>query len=488
MSITPLLSADNFTFTQIPSNTYTQNVTSNCLFVFNTTLVQYVKFVLTLTGPVPGVNPSSNTQSYQFGFSDISFFLNSYDTAASESLISKPISVIDSTTGQPVSFSKITLNACERVELNTSINYSVTPSNDPTVPITGATAWLPIGSISQANPAAPVILDLGDYEDVQFGGNTIQTVIPSYDITNNLNPSNTFHLLSRGPDDTILDEIITATDTRYIFANANDRILNYQIKDSDYIGSGSGTGMEIDEKNVYMFRNVGAQGLDPTDSTTLVKGIQRGWNYSNGYYSTVVEVLNPEGVTIDFGDSSITLDGVSRNRKVFLAGKTLSTLGIHTIQVAQINWLNITPGLNSLSDHVIDTLYPHNHKLLIEGYLYGSNPTDNFRYTGVDTFAELQMKQVSIFDFIKNVDPAAERNYFALDRDASNTHTGSNASTIVFAVKSEDSYADFQNEQFVVRFKLINQRFSYLRFKAEFATTSSTITPALDSYMIKFAP
>ena len=124
--------------------------------------------------------------------------------------------------------------------------------------------------------------------------------------------------------------------------------------------------------------------------------------------------------------------------------------------------------------------------MLIEGYDYGTTyPTNSPKiYTGVDIFAENIMTQVSIFDIINNIQ-ADNYGAFAFDQDAPDSHTGGNSPTKVFVLKIDETNPDFQNERFMIRFTLVNQRQKYLRLRADFTTEDTQITPALHSYKIK---
>jgi len=52
-------------------------------------------------------------------------------------------------------------------------------------------------------------------------------------------------------------------------------------------------------------------------------------------------------------------------------------------------------------------------------------------------------------------------------------------------LKIDETNPDFQSEQFMIRFSLINQLRKYLRFRADLKTSNAEVTPALHSYKIK---
>ncbi len=491
MTITPLYSVDNFNFSQLPTNTYTQEIRGMGTFQFEEIQAKWIKFVLIKTGPDPVSNSSQSV--YQFGFKEIAFFAEGFDSDESQTLISEVLSV--PTAADPnevVEFSKVTVEVCERVETGTSINYFLTASNNPLLPVEDTTVWIPVMPIGRATGNQTRIIDFGDQEVITKGLEEIVTI--SHDAfsedTDLINPAAEFQLLSLDSDGTVLDETIEATERRYIFTNSQDRILNYQIKDSTYDGSGAGDALTVDEDSILIFRNVGEKGLTLEDNTSLVRDIQRGWKFEDPYYITIVEIQKPEGITIDFGDKSVIIDDIKYTNTVgpdILTGRSPLATGIHRIKVHKDNWLGISPDLTTLEEiKAEDTLYPYNHKLLIEGYDYPTNYSNNQEriYVGVEVFASELMKRVSVFDLAHSVN-ANQWNFYALDRDAPDTHTGGNESTRLFIVKVDENNPDFPNERFMIRFNLVNQRYKYLRFRADLTTTNKKVSPALDSYKIK---
>jgi len=157
--------------------------------------------------------------------------------------------------------------------------------------------------------------------------------------------------------------------------------------------------------------------------------------------------------------------------------------------------LTTVSGLASLK--TADSLYPYNHRYLVEGLAYPSAypSTDEQTYRGFDIIAEHFMKEVSPFDLISNV---ASNDYskFALDKDVADTGrlldgvaaaAAEQAPNNAFLLKIDGTNPDFVNEEFMLRFKSANSLFTYLRFKAELSTTDSKITPSVDSFRIKIA-
>jgi len=496
-TITPLYSVDNYSFRQLSdtassyTSSYTQKVSSKASFDFEAVNAKYIKFVLIKEGA--DSTADDGTSLYEFGFKEISFYSEIFTANTSQDFVSETLSILD-TNEEPKDFSKVALETCELFATDsnndpvTSINYSITAGDDTPIAVDSDTVWQPISPASEASPKYPSVIDLGDLTEVELASVGVSYLGTSSTFRN---PAQTFTLLSQDTDDSVLSESVDATARRYVFNNSNERILDYQIKDSTYTGSGTGTALEIDEDRITIFRNVGERGLTAENS---VRSIQRGWRYEEPYYITVVEILDSNGISIDVGDNYIIIDGVEYDHNVdkgVLKGKTSSFNGLHEIKVHKKNWKHVTPELNTLTGTsglvIADPLYPYNHKLLIEGYDYGENyPADQERvYLGADNFFERRMKKISIFDLVGNISVDGY-SYYSLDRDAPTTHTDGNSSTLVFVVKVDGVKTDAVNEKFLIRFNLISQRYTYFRLKATLSTEGTTIGPALNSYRLKF--
>lgn len=508
--ITPLYSTDNVNFNQLPTNTYTMEARTTAVFSFSQVSAKYIKFILTKRGP----DPSSGQDffSYQFGFKSIQFFEQGFDVDNPSIMITTPL-FITTATGSIKEFEKLTLETCERVETDTSINFYITASNDADLsldsnlePLGGT--WVPISPLQRTNKLYPTILNVGDIIETTIGNTELETVDDeivtiSYNgrsiDSDYVNPDANFNLLSRDPSSGIVLQGIRAASMtpRYAFAGSNERLLNYQIKITD--SGTTGSTLNIDEDNLVLFRNVGKKGFKLNSVNNLVRNIQRGWLFEDPYYSCVVEVQNPDGVSIDVGDSNIIIDDTIYSNlvdntvltgKSGILGDTDKDSGVHTVKVHKDNWREVAPDLNSLAElKDADSLYPYNHKMLIEGYAYGTTylDTEEKVYPGMDMFAEYVMTKISIFDLVNNL--ANDRyDVYALDIDAPKSHDvpyDNNDPTKVIVVQIDENNPDSKNERFVLRFNLINELRKYLRLRADLITEDKQVTPALHSYKIK---
>lgn len=491
--ITPLLSIDNHTYTQLAVSNPTISTRDTATFHFPVTEARWMKLLLVKDGPDTS-DPPPNF-SYHFGFKQISLFQQSFDEAiqiGAYPLISHPRYGLGSD-GLAKDFKKCTLEVCETTPDDTRINYFVAVSDDPTVPVDGDTRWIPISPNNRISTTEPQVITLGDFNEILLGDDENLSISYNSDATGvGRSPSNTFQLVSIVDDEPLIEEMTAGETTgslRYQLLGPNDGVLNHQLKvDPTTDPSGSGEGFDLDLDDILLFRNTGLQGLDSQVLSSYVRGIQKGWGFNDPWFTTVIQITNPNGMSLDLGRGSIVIDGQSYSGKVgpgILSGRTSTRDGIHSVWVHKDHWLAVPSGLDTLTElKAVDPLYPYNQKLLIEGYLYGNVPVAEQLYQGVDVFAERLMKKISIFDFNQN---ASDANFsiYADDLDAPGTHDDGNLPTRVFLVKFDSNAADFQNERFLLRLTRHDVLYKYLRLRADLITEATDLSPVLTGYKIK---
>lgn len=468
VQLTPLYSTDNYSWTQLPVTDFTRSVIDKTTFQFSPVTARYIKFIMTKAGFDQVHN---ELYAYEFGVDEVSLYKEGFSPNTESTFTSKPLSVTD-VDGNIEEFSRIVLEVCEDVPEDTSVDYYISASNDPSAPLTGFTA---IDPLNRTNSTNPTVLDFGELDTV-----TVDNISISYDptgaSTSFINPSKSFQLITSTSGADAVTASGDASSTRYYFFNDNDRILSHQV----------GSGVRIAQGTLEVWRNVSIKGDE-----YKVRGYTNGWGFEDPYYKTTVYVDNAAGHSVDWGGKTVIIDGQKRT------GKLLIGKGRHTVWVHKDNWKLVDDSsVSDLADlKVADTLYPYNHRYLVEGFNYSSvyPTTEEKVYRGFDIIAEHFMKQVSIFDIINNV-TADDYSKFALDKDVEDSSRdldGSSASdtgeTSVFVLKVDGSNPDFTNERFTLRFKSANSLFKYLRFKAVMKTTDNNKTPFLSSYRVKIS-
>lgn len=456
IDVLPMYSLDGSTWYQLDIENYLQSVKEKAVFQFNSIELKYLKLILTKTSYD---NILNNKYVYEFGIDEMSLYSEGYTEETDYELISKPLS-IDKPDGNPQEFTSAVLETCENVPTNTDISYYLSASNDSTFPISGIN-WIPIDPITRSNPKKPTLIDFSENAIVELTGVSI-----SYDKDNNRSPSYTINLVNAvsGTTPTTVSE--TSTDKKYMISTPYSAILDYQIDE---------TAIDLVDDSIEIWRNV-----RDISSSLKVRDSLNGWGFSNPYYNTTVHVDNISGIEIDFGSKDIIVDGIPKNGKVSIS------YGSHIISVHKDNWYDFSlSGITTIALlKTSDKLYPYNHKLLVEGIDYSvftDSPTEQY-YKGFDIVAEYRMKQTSVIDMINSV-KKDDYQRFAKDQDAPTTTR--NHPTSVFLMKINPEYSDFTNEKFIIKFKVAETQYTYLRLKAILNTQDTSISPYIDSYRIK---
>jgi hypothetical protein len=467
IQVTPLYSVDNFNFSQLPTENFSLSVLDKATFNFESVDAKYVKFVLAKEGfdTIDGLS-----YIYEFGANEISFFSEGYEEDTAGLFYSKPLFAADPD-GNPAPFNKISFDACDSIPADAHINYALAATTTTTPP--SINDWVPVDPQSRMTAVNPSIINFADLVEYRVGEATVdgdlvtwtiaEPIHVSYDpdsvSAELINPGATFKLVESGPVFTSK----TASGIRYLLTSNHDRILDHQIKDDPI----------FDLDRLTVLRNHGFKG-----NKTRVRGVQTGWGFSEPYYSSLIEIKNKDGQSINFGDKEIIIDGIS------MKGQVLLSQGFHPVLVHKDNWLDTPGALTTLSAlKAVDHLYPFNHKYLIEGYNYPSNWSEETVYKGVDLFCEYKMKRIGPFDLLNSA-PDDQYNVFALDFDVKD---GARDPSRVVLVKTDATIPDFKNENFVLRLKVNTGAltFNYIWLKAEFKTSNPSVAPTLDSYRIK---
>ncbi len=450
MQITPLLSVDGVNFTQLSTNNITISVTDSGSWNFPSTDATHIKFIMTKNGF--DFN-QEGSYIYEFGFKEIAIFDQAYDADISQTLVSTSLYVPD-INKNPFPYFSASLETCDDIPDDTNIQYYLAALEEAD----DSPTWVAVSSTNNPSALHPTQINFGDKQDV-----TLDNVSISFngsEAAGFINPARAFNITTL-ISGAVSNSVFTATANRYVLSNSNDRLLNYEIDGS----------LDIVDGSIEIFRNRGTRG-----DTTKVRGIQNGWSFSDPYYVTAIEIQNPNGRSIKFGERTIIIDDASTSGIVNL------TTGVHIIKVHKNNWISVASGASTLATlKAADPLFPFNHKLLIEGYSL-SDPQNP--YLGVDIYAGYYMKQVPIVDFIHTIDKL-DYSKFGIDTDA--IIPDKEIPSTVFVVKSDENSSDFLDEKFTIRFDVQNQFYNYVKLKAVLSTSSSTVSPILQSYKIKLS-
>jgi len=443
--ITAMYSNDNYNWYNIPADNYTQSVDDVGAWLFTSTRMKWVKFIMTKVG----ADDIENGQYiYEFGAVWIKFSGKPvYDTTTGNMLVSKELSAYDNN-GNRIPFNKLTLQTCQQLPEGTDILYTIKAKNDTT-----ETQELRIDPYTISNPKQPTLLDLGRVTTTE--DTSLQLVAKS------------------------------VSDSQDFFASYN-RLL--EADKLILIGSDSSTIYYIDattaanmiEDQVVLYRNIGENGGVSAVADRQVRDAPRGWKYdtTRTYLTTYIIVRNSSGLAIDLGDSWAWLDGRG------IKGSVVIPEGTHLFKVHVNNTAELPDGYSSYGTEADlqndDPLYPYNHKLLIEGVPYASDYTEEKKYLGVDLYCESIAKRVSVFDLLHNIQES-DFGKFAVDSLADGKR--------VIVVQYDPFDSNYGNERFALTYTTDNNMFDRLIFQAQLvnnnADTDTSITPVLTAYRIK---
>ena len=451
--IAGLYSTDGYSWSNLPTTSYTQSVDDRAIFIFPVTSMTWVKFIMTKSGPD---DIDGNQYIYEFGAKSIQFFSTpSYDLTSGNILQSTELQAVDAE-GNPVVFSKVALQACHETPDDTMIRYYIRALNDSVT-----TDFFPIAPFNIDNPTAPLVVDFGA---------TVGT-----DVANLV-------LLDKSDGDS------TAFFTTYASLQEADNLVLLGTGSTTVFSLSAETVANIIPSKTTLYRNIGQLSGTPTEAQRLVRSAPRGWRYtdiSKSYLETVYQIDNPDGLWVDLGDASATV-----NNQPVGPGITLLPAGLHTFRTLTRNTASLPEDnfgpFSSMDDlNTALALTPlgksrMNHKLLIEGVNYADDfPQDQKKYLGVDLYCEAVAQQVGIFDLIHNVDPSKPYNYFALDTRADGTQ--------VIVVRYDRLNDDKDNEYISLSYYVGNNMYDRVILKAEFISVAAepTTVPLLTAYRLK---
>lgn len=198
---------------------------------------------------------------------------------------------------------------------------------------------------------------------------------------------------------------------------------------------------------------------------TTVRGLVSGWEELENEYSCTVYVDAPEGQKINLGASSAFLN------ERLVTGEVVVQNGYSTFRTSDANWREISTFTDLEDLKRQDSLYPFNHKLLIEGLNYPNSWIAERVYEGLDSNFGMYLRFVppEIFDLTKDL-----KIYTIYTHD----------SKLYFKVYIDKSISDWDNELFEIDYTVQKNTESDIYFKAVLKTDTG-VSPILDSVQIR---
>jgi len=446
--LTMQYSVDGVSWNDIPVVDPIRKLSGPTTYLFEGINLNYLKMII--AKDVYDENVQTNTFVYKFGIRHLGFY-GVKDVFVEESVLVSGRLMPTNPDGSAIQFTQVSLaKACEHIEPSTNIEYGIAfliPGEGYT-----QTDFFPILPLNREDLIGPQVLSVA--------GSSVVTS----------------------------EVVISQEDEDFPFKlDTSNRLLE---------------GREIGDERTEVWRNLGFKDRLYSIVQPDGKVLEAGWHQDGPYYITYGLVDSLAGMVIDFGPSSIEIDGVDTSGRVSLSP------GIHHFRVQEQNWyslrgarqiLTIEPsikrirgtqaicgaeGLDAGADEVtetaeytvIDPLYPYNHKLLIEGLDYAVSYQGAKPYKGVSRFAAYLPRLISESDMGLFSDET-DYDIFSLTRIADNVAPR-------FMVK----WAQYGAEEPRERFLLVAKTGDYaegLVLKATFKTTNPRRTASLDGYEIR---
>lgn len=348
---------------------------------------------------------------FRFNINYISFTNVKFDTVNESTMICGPYSIFD-TDNNPINFSIATIKGGTCCEIPNTTSIDFYLSKDKV-------NWEPISftdsnrSIAYFQNTKPEIIELINYEDGNYISNDTAFI-------SSLN-------LSLSSSQALLNFYIPFSNlVKYIFDSA-------EIKRHTFSSSNDG------------------------------------WIKTEDKYFTTFFIEELEGRYIDFGPTPCLIDNISRSGKVFLK------YGVHTIKTNQYSKIISPEAINEIELKNKDSLYPFNHKYLIEGFNYSSNYIGHRVYLGAKENYGYMMKPVSL-NYLKN-----NPDRFDIFSAVSIQEKG-----LFFVVNTSVVDTDFINESYEINVLSSDSVFdNNLYIKAILKTDDKNITPKIDSVQVR---
>jgi hypothetical protein len=452
-------SLDGYQWYAVGANSPLQTISATNTWVFPATEMCWIKFIFTKNNYDES---SGGTYYYKFGARMISLYGHSYDSSENAILQSIAMQGFDSN-GEVVPFASASIDACEEIFVDsetekkiTDIEYYLSASSDGEA----WTDWVRVEPSCREIPNFPSIASFSGLESID---NVIdRAAVSVFDST--IDPCS----LTRTFD---YDEGEGKYFTGYNFKDIAFAVVNTAIP--AYSDEGLFNINHL-ASTIEVWRNI----FDSSDTTKTVRGIPRGWSYNEAdEYSCYFYVTNSAGILLDFGSTTCIIDDVVKT------GKIRVYRGVHVFKTTNVNWLDIS-SFGELGTETelkeADTLYPYNHKLILEGYQYPETFVGTKLYSGVDIVAQYYGERTTSFALENNLGDE-EFGYFAFVKGVGTNEKPSCA----ILLRRDLSVDDNSNELCRISWRSGETNFNYIKLKCVLTTVDSSYTPVLSSYRIK---
>ena len=369
-------------------------------------------------GAADSSSPNKNSYMYVFSLDSIKMYADGFEPSTRSTLVCGPYDVIDDM-GDPVYFTKATISACTSEPENTAVSFYLSQDG---IDWTG------------------VSHDADSSNFVSFGDGTADQSLDFVD------------------DSIAAGGLVESVDGMEDIDFQSEAVVNSFVL-SDWTDV-------VPVRSFVVKRNV-STGED-------VLGVAGGWVFdeTTQLYTTTVYVDDPDGRYLDLGDTSAQVNGSQVSGLVYLPQ------GYTVFATADSNWLEVDETIGTSSDlEAADSLYPYNHKYLVEGYPYNSGFQGEQVYQGADQyFGRLMVyRSPEEFAYAEAGDPLYYDMFTIEDGDGN----------WYIKVKVDKTDATWSSEQYSVNWAVQSSKTNQLYVKALLSTADAGQTPRIDSFKVR---
>lgn len=213
---------------------------------------------------------------------------------------------------------------------------------------------------------------------------------------------------------------------------------------------------------------------------------KEGWYLDgNRYYCCILNIEEPEGRYLNFGERSCFINGKQ------ISGKHFLSYGKHNFKTSEENWFDLDLDQEEVIQTELqlreeDILYPYNHKYIVEGFKYSEFFTGEKVYLARNEVYSYELKEVSNQRFLIDKDLSK----FTFIESNFTNDEGDSIPGVFIAInaKEDSSEAKVEDYRFTCRKRNpINEtgNNNELYVKAVLKSSDTSVTPKIDQIQVR---
>lgn len=367
------------------------------------------------------VTTTANQHVYIFNLDSLKIYTDAYTDGAESELITNAYEIVDEL-GDPVFFTKATCEACTITDEDSSVSFFL--SKDKVV-------WHPVDPTGES-------LNFVSFADGSKEG-SFDTIDPD---------KAQGELVDDVPD---LDDLDLT----------HEAALNIFVPE-DFVP-------DISLRNVIVKRNIVDSDMA---AETQVYGVPQGWYFDDAtnQYTTTIFIEADEGRFIDLGPTGAFINGT------LLAGEVHLQKGHTVLATSDSNWREIEDDITTLGAlKRADSLYPYNHRYIVEGYNYPASFTGERVYTGVDEY----------FGRLLTFVPPEQFNSDDSDTDLGIFTVDDPSGDMFFKVKVDRTDATWLNELYDIDWLVHADTSNLIYVRAILSAVDNANSPVIENFKVR---